>query len=249
MEVTAIAVIPLLITLVLIALLGTKNSIFSLRHNIQFWFVTGYILLLLAAPALIPLLPAENLADVKMKTVSEMDVAAEMAGQGDLYTQALQGRPEQAERAFVLEQWEFPCQQGSMIEIMENPAYKNGFTENGVTIVAERKDRADGMIEVINYATRTIVEGFDFSDRVRPYQAALHGNVLQVTGPQRLEVVLGMFSRESVAAQILGEDNAMLEHGSRSIHTSTVPGSQLLYLRIPADVEVQSDIYIAYVEK
>lgn len=117
MEVAAIAVIPLLITLVLIALLGTKSSIFSLRHNIQFWLVTGYILLLLAAPAFILLLPAENLADGKMKTVSEMDVAAEMTGQEVLYTQALQGRPEQAERAFVLEQWEFPCQQGSMIEI------------------------------------------------------------------------------------------------------------------------------------
>jgi hypothetical protein len=36
---------------------------------------------------------------------------------------------------------------------------------------------------------------------------------LQVTGPQRLQVVLGMFSREFVADQILGEDTAMLEHG------------------------------------
>lgn len=167
-------------------MLATKGSIFSLRHNLQFWLVTGYILLLLAAPALIPLLPAENLADVKMKTVSEMDIVAEMAGQGDLYKQALQGSPEQAEGAFVLEQWQFPCHHDSMIEIMENPAYKNGFTENGVTIVAEKKDRADGMVEIVNYATRTIIEGVDFSDRVKPQQVALHGNVLQVTGQQRL---------------------------------------------------------------
>ena len=63
MGVAAIAIIPLLITLVLVALLATKRSSFSLRHNLQFWLVTGYILLLLAAPALIPFLPAENLAD------------------------------------------------------------------------------------------------------------------------------------------------------------------------------------------
>ncbi|VFU13271.1 hypothetical protein SCFA_2100008 [anaerobic digester metagenome] len=63
---------------------------------------------------------------------------------------------------------------------------ENGFAENGVTMVAERKDRADGMVEIINYATRTIIEGFDFSGRVRPHQVALHGNVLQVTGQQRL---------------------------------------------------------------
>ena len=114
-------------------------------------------------------------------------------------------------------------------------------------MVAERKDRADGMVEIVNYATRTIIEGFDFSGRVRPHQVALHGNVLQVTGPQRLEVVLGMFSREFAAAQILGKDTAMLD-GARSTHNRTVPGSQLLYLRIPADVELQADIPIAYVE-
>lgn len=186
MEVAAIAIIPLLIVFVLVALLVTKGSSISLRHNLQFWLVTGYILLLLAAPALIMLLPAENLADVKMKTVSEIDAAAERAGQGDLYTQALRGRPEQAQGAFALEQWEFPCQGGNTIEIMENRAYENGFAENGVTMVAERKDRADGMVEIVNYATRTIIEGFDFSGRVRPHQVALHGNVLQVTGQQRL---------------------------------------------------------------
>lgn len=246
MGMAAMAIIPLLIIFVLVALLVAKSSIFSLRHNLQFWLVTGYILLLLAAPALIPLLPAENLADVKMKTVSEMDIVSEMAGQGDLYTQALQGSPEQAEGAFVLEQWQFPCHHDSMIEIMENPAYKNGFAENSVTIVAEKKDRADGMIEIVNYATRTIIEGVDFSDRVKPY-VALHGNVLQITGPQRLEVVLGMFSREFVADQILGKDTAMLD-GARSTHNRIVPGSQLLYLRIPADVELQADIPIAYVE-
>ena len=56
-----------------------------------------------------------------------------------------------------------------------------------------------------------------------------------------------MFSREFVADQILGKDTAMLD-GARSTHNRIVPGSQLLYLRIPADVELQADIPIAYVE-
>ncbi len=194
------------------------------------------------------MLPAENLADVSMETVSEMDVGAEMTWQGRLYTQALQGRPEQAEGSFVLEQWQFPFRQDSIIKIVENPAYENGFKEKSITIVAERKDRADGLVEIINYATETTIEGFDFSDKVRPHQAALQDNVLQITGPQRLEVVLGMFCREFAASQILGEDTAMLERGASSINTRTVPGSQLLYLRIPADMEVQADIPVVYVE-
>ncbi|MDD4334138.1 MAG: hypothetical protein PHY77_00835 [Desulfotomaculaceae bacterium] len=244
-----VSIIPLLIILVLVALLSTKGSSISLRHNLQSWLVTGYILLLLAAPALIPLLPAENLADVKMKTVSEMDIVTEMAGQGGLFTQALQGRPEQAEGAFVLEQWQFPCRQDSIINLVENHAYRNGAAENSVTIVVEKKDRADGLMEIVNYATRTIVGGFDFSDRMRMHEVNLDGNVLLVTGPERLKVVLGMFSREFAAGQILGEGSAMFEHSGGIGHTGTIPGSQLLYLRIPADVKVQSEMPVVYVEE
>jgi hypothetical protein len=64
-----VAVIPILIILVLVVLLVVRRSSFSLRHNIQFWLIGGYILLLLASPVLIKLLPVENLAYEKMKTV------------------------------------------------------------------------------------------------------------------------------------------------------------------------------------
>ncbi|HBI27920.1 MAG TPA: hypothetical protein DDY25_09350, partial [Peptococcaceae bacterium] len=69
-----VAIIPILIILVLVVLLVVRRSnSFSLRHNIQFWLIAGYMLLLLASPALIKLLPVENLADAKLKTVSEED--------------------------------------------------------------------------------------------------------------------------------------------------------------------------------
>jgi hypothetical protein len=61
-------VISLLIIFVLVIVLVVRRSnSFSLRHNTQFWLIAAYILLLLASPALIKLLPVENLADEKMK--------------------------------------------------------------------------------------------------------------------------------------------------------------------------------------
>ncbi len=234
-----VAIIPILIILVLVVLLVVRRSnSFSLRHNIQFWLIAGYMLLLLASPALIKLLPVENLADAKLKTVSEEDMAKAMEGEWDLYELAMEGRPEQVEGAFVLEQWEFPFD-GSLINVAESSEYE------GVSIIAERKDSADSKIEMLNYATKTIVEQFDFTDEMKPHKVALDGNTLKVAGPELKDINLAMFSREFVVSQILG-DSAASEQHSINMHGSY--GSQLLYLRIPADVEVESEIPIHFVE-
>jgi hypothetical protein len=69
-----VAVIPILIILVLVVLLVVRRSSFSLRHNIQFWLIGGYILLLLASPVLIKLharpfiLPEDQEIRVIMRT-------------------------------------------------------------------------------------------------------------------------------------------------------------------------------------
>jgi hypothetical protein len=230
-------VISLLIIFVLVIVLVVRRSnSFSLRHNTQFWLIAAYILLLLASPALIKLLPVENLADEKMKTVSGKDIAEAMFSERDLYELAIEGRPEQVKGAFVLEQWEFPLN-SSLINVAEGSEY-----EGVTTIIAEKKDSADGKIEVINYATKTIIDQFDFSEEMMPHKVAFNGNILKVSGPECQEVGLAMFSREFVVSQILGDSAATEQHYTNNF------GSQLLYLRIPADVEVQSKTTIHFVE-
>ncbi|MDD4168866.1 MAG: hypothetical protein PHD36_01155 [Desulfotomaculaceae bacterium] len=215
-------IILLLLIILLPIILLVKRSSFSLRQNIQFWLTAGYILLLLVSPVFVKMLPIENLADMKMKTVSEKD----LVNKRDLFAQAREGRPEQAEGASMLEQWEFPFN-GSLINV-ELP-------ERGVgAIVAERKDRADGKIEGFSYATNTIVELIDFSEVMKPHRVTLEGNVLKVDAPEQLKLEVGAFSREFVVSQILGKPT-MSDHHSRS-----AAGAPLLYLRIPANVEVQS---------
>jgi hypothetical protein len=162
-------VISLLIIFVLVIVLVVRRSnSFSLRHNTQFWLIAAYILLLLASPALIKLLPVENLADEKMKTVSGKDIAEAMFSERDLYELAIEGRPEQVKGAFVLEQWEFPLN-SSLINVAEGSEY-----EGVTTIIAEKKDSADGKIEVINYATKTIIDQFDFSEEMMPHKVAFY---------------------------------------------------------------------------
>jgi hypothetical protein len=168
--------------------------------------------------------------------VSGKDIAEAMFSERDLYELAIEGRPEQVKGAFVLEQWEFPLN-SSLINVAEGSEY-----EGVTTIIAEKKDSADGKIEVINYATKTIIDQFDFSEEMMPHKVALNGNILKVSGPECLEVGLAMFSREFVVSQILGDSAATEQHYTSSF------GSQLLYLRIPADVEVQSETPITFVE-
>ncbi|MDD3655136.1 MAG: hypothetical protein PHO01_13335, partial [Desulfotomaculaceae bacterium] len=133
-------------------------------------------------------------------------------------------------------QWEFPFN-GSLINV-ELPEHEL------LTIVAERKDRADGKMEAVSYATKTIVEliDFSFSEVMKPPRVALAGNVLHVDAPEHLNIEVGAFSREFVVSQILGKP---ARPEPRSMSTT---GSMLLYLRIPAGVEVQSKNPITFVE-
>lgn len=222
-------IIFLIIIIILIVLLGKSNI--SLRYNIQFWLIAGYILLLLASPVVIQLLPQENFAEGKMKTLSNKD----LYNRGDLYTMALEARPEQTEGVFVLGKWELPYN-GSMINVVEGAG-----NEYGATIMVEKKDSADGKIEAVNYATKAIVGRIDFSEFMKPHRVTLDGNVLKITAPEHLKIELGMFGRESVVSQILGDTG--LESAP------WVNSTQLLYLRVPADVEVRSEADVQFVNK
>lgn len=220
-----------LLILVLVILFVVKSGCFSLQNKIQFWLIAGYILLLLASPVVIQMLPKENFADERIKKVSEKDLYV----QADLYTIAQGASPEQIKGVFVLEQWEFPYN-GSMLNVVVRPLY-----EYDAVIVVERKDSADGKIEAVNYASKPIVELLDLSEIMKPHKVALDGNVLKVTAPEFLQIELGVFRNEFVISQILGDtelESAPWRHGS-----------QLIYLRVPADVEVQSEASVHFVEK
>jgi len=246
----------LLITVVLSIILVRRGSFF-LRHNMQFRLTAGYILLLLVSPFLLQILPLDNLHDMKMITVSEKDMA--LVNEEKLFAQALRGRPEQAEGAFVLKRWEFPFS-GNLINVE--------FSEDYLVIV-ERQESVDGRIEAVNYATKTVVELIDFSEVIKPYRVTLDGNVLKVEAPQYQKIERAAFSREFVVRQILGEvgasesDAGSVPGGGNNTSSSAVipgqvalnesasgafPGTLLLYLRIPADVEIQSKNSITFVE-
>lgn len=57
-------------------------------------------------------------------------------------------------------------------------------TRHRQLFLAEKKDSADGKIEVINYATKTIIDQFDFSEEMMPHKVAFDGNMLKVSAPE-----------------------------------------------------------------
>ena len=240
-----IASVTLLLILALAILLIAKGSKFSWRQNTQFWLVGGYVLLLLVVPGLIKLLPVENQSHVQIRALSEGEVDEEMLARGELYQQAIRGRPEQARGVLTLARWEFPQPQGNITTIVEKHLNRNGDQETGVPIIVERKDQADGLLEVVNYSTRTIINGYDFTDIISSQEVTWDDDVMMIAGPAPRRVDLAVFNREFAAAQILGKDPAALEHGGRDFHRM-VSGEQLLYLRLPAHIELQSDTPVIF---
>ncbi|MDD3654700.1 MAG: hypothetical protein PHO01_11045 [Desulfotomaculaceae bacterium] len=63
-----------------------------------------------------------------------------------------------------------------------------------------------------------------------------------INAPEHLNLEVGTFRREFVVSQILGE------HARAEPRSMSSTGSQLLYLRIPSGVEVQSKNPITFVE-
>ncbi len=237
--------VTLLVLFVVFALLltrsiGSLNKRFSLSYNLQFWLIAGYLLLLLISPLIVKLLPSDGL---RLTTVNEEEMEKELHRQmqieGDLHFLASEGRPEEVEGALVLGQWEFPAYQEKAINLV---SFRKGEHYDPMIIV-EQKDREDNRIEAINYATQTILEGIDYTEEIEAHQLALEGQNLKVTVPRQLEVRIGGFKKEFMVTQILGQETRI-----DGLSPQMLTGTQLLYLRVPADVEVRSDMPFDYVE-
>lgn len=233
-------VIVLLIFLLLLILPVIKGRGLNLLQKKQVGILGGYFLVLLSALAVLQFLPEENFADA----VSEEEPLEQKHAGMVLFSQALEGRPGQVEGVFVPVQWEFAFK-GNRLTVFKSPVSDDEISDFHIIapegdipliLIVERKDTADGIIEVVCYTTKTIVELADFSEKLDPPRVSLEDGILTVAVPEQRRLSIGAFGKEFAATQILGGPPLL----ARVSHERTTLGSQLLYLRVPAGLEIHS---------
>lgn len=220
---------PVLIILIVIFALSMKSTGKNIQQNRMRWIIGGYGLVLLSSLFVLQVLPQESF--LEEARVSDNALAQAVQASEAFYSSVLEGRPQDVEGVFVVEQWNFPYS-GNQLTVTDtggSSIYSN------MMIVAERTEDLDNRIEVTHYVTRTIVEQKDLTNLIKLPSITMDGNKLMLAAPPQYEIELGRFQREFVVAQLFG-DQQWMRSGYAAI------GAQALYLRIPRDLDIDSQM-------
>ena len=216
----------LLIALAFLAVYVARRADIYIGRGKLGWLLAGYFAVLICSPVVLWLLPPEKLPrPVEAAVLRKAEVAAR-----DLFPAAMAGRPQSVDDVRILGEWQFSLAGDSLKITGSHP-------DRGLNVLVERKDENDGLIEATHYFTGTILEMIDVSAQVRPVEIALTENTLIITEPEQYEIEVIRFSQDFMAAQILGDGAARRQFLFDAI------GNQLLYLRVPKNVQVEASKY------
>ena len=216
----------LLIALVCLAVYVAKRADIYIGRGKLGWLLAGYFAVLLCSPLVLWLLPPERLhRPVEAAALHKAEAAAR-----DLFPAAMAGRPQSVDGVKILGEWQFSLAGDSLRITGSHP-------DRGLSVLVERKDENDGIIEVTHYFTKTILGTIDVSAQVRLVEVTLTENTLKITEPEQYEIEVIRFWQDSMAAQILGDA------ARRQLRFNIIGGNQLLYLRVPQGVQIEESKY------
>jgi hypothetical protein len=114
--------------------------------------------------------------------------------------------------------------------------------EDNTSIYVERKDTNDGKIESFVYNTGFNVNGYQFTDILAPVHLEVTSDTLEMNHPATQNITIAIAKKEFPITQFNG--------GKRLNVTTMGPDNQAIYLRIPADMEINtSHPNLIYVKK
>jgi hypothetical protein len=140
------------------------------------------------------------------------------------YDAFYEGRLDNYEGAEIIARWSFDYQEERLK--ITAPDYERYSTR----IVLERKDVRDGKLEVLSYAPKS-------SNRLiqaNPPDIRLKDNQLEILQPEKIHVEATRFYHDFTIAQFTGRGFSMEK-------THYFFGDTVLYLRIPEDLQIDTD--------
>lgn len=187
----------------------------------------GGLLVLLASTAW--LVPLNNST---LKIMSDEEIDQNMKLQDEVMSDAFRGTFTEENGLHVVEEWTFPLISEELGITPINTYSVQVFIENSPDI--------EGEIQVSHYAGKTIVNGFDLTEKRGPLNLNMQGNVLEIKNPQEVSVTLAEISYGFPFQQFTGE-----EVDPFSNHSFGHMGIDVLYIKAPEGLKIEGDaVYV-----
>lgn len=214
-------------SIILMRYIGRKMHYKKLR-----WIFGGYIAILLVSLAVINILPEGDF--LKEETAKQNDQWMTDREYQDFYNAAGEGRLDQIKSAHKNKEWSFEYT-GEQLNIVTVTEQRENFD---IRVVVKNKDIDDNIIEAASYVGKSIMNGIEYTDKIKPPEVVLEGNQLNIIKPGRLEIKLAGFYRDLTIRQFFpgSRDNNSLR-GSVNV-SRTAPPPPVLYIQVPKDVKV-----------
>ncbi|MDF9761461.1 competence protein ComGC [Peribacillus simplex] len=225
------AILPLVI---LILIFGV--FIFMVRFAGKFatpkvthWLLFIYIGVLLLGTAFVPFIIDDSMSQKGMEKVVDTD--RELS---DLYSNLNKGEIDQVDAEYLMKERNFSNYQNQTIKVKSS----NG---DGSQIFVERKTNNDDTIEAFIFGNGLIIDGYDFSRKLKPYHLELMDDTLTINLPQQQDINLIITKADFPIRQFTGE----------SILNPSFSTDQVFYLRIPNNLELIADdhVFLEFIEK
>ncbi|MGG3495570.1 hypothetical protein ABES08_07125 [Peribacillus simplex] len=225
------AILPLVI---LILIFGV--FIFMVRFAGKFttpkvthWLLFIYISVLLLGTAFVPFIIDDSMSQKGMDKVVDTD--RELS---DLYSNLNKGEIDQVDAEYLMKERNFSNYQNQTIRVKSS----NG---DGSQIFVERKTNNDDTIEAFIFGNGLIIDGYDFSRKLKPYHLELMDDTLTINLPQQQDINLIITKADFPIRQFTGE----------SILNPSFSTDQVVYLRIPNNLELIADdhVFLEFIEK
>ncbi|AMM93193.1 hypothetical protein UP17_12270 [Peribacillus simplex] len=225
------AILPLVI---LILIFGV--FIFMVRFAGKFatpkvthWLLFIYIGVLLLGTAFVPFIIDDSMSQKGMEKVVDTD--RELS---DLYSNLNKGEIDQVDAKYLMKERNFSNHQNKTIKVKSS-------NSDGSQILVERKTNNDDTIEAFIFGNGLIIDGYDFSRKLKPYHLELTDDTLTINLLQQQDINLIITKADFPIRQFTGE----------SIINPSFSTDQVVYLRIPNNLELIADdhVFLEFIEK
>lgn len=189
-----------------------------------------FVLLLLLVP-LSALLPQDDFVQSSKDGDKELLITQaprDWSVDSRKYHIPLDGRFEEQSGLYKNSSQTFPADSNSItLESTANTGYQ--------PIYIERKDSADGKIEVSSYVAPHYADSIDFTRIVSPPRISLEKGILTIEAPSQQSLQFKSLSNSFTVNQFMQKDQNIREGNS------SVFGGKAVYIRIPKNLEIIHD--------
>ncbi|RIW34020.1 hypothetical protein D3H55_10515 [Bacillus salacetis] len=191
------------------------------------WLFGGYTAILLIAAVISYMIP--NTVSYGGEPVSDERMKQEQHQSDEFFRLVRAGNIAEAEGVPLKKEWELPIE-GNELEV---PYTKSDYY---ISVLVERKDTADGVIEAAHYTSKSFLANIDVTEEVPSPDLSIVEGHLEIIPPEPVEIKMARTAYPYPFYQFT-EGYSMFGRETDFFHNM-----EIIYLRVPSNVAVTGDV-------